>query len=276
MRMRRPWRETLYQRLKPHCPRGYPQEYTYLSDPTRRFVSRDSARTILQSIYDNRRQEDPIYERMLPFVIGDLGVAPVRRVEQQPYNGMVYDFCGCDNECFIGGEMPAMLHNSNRADLLDAALLRPGRMDKKIPILAPDAEERAAILGVLTRAGFAGSPEKDFPTPEQYASLADPMIDYTGAEIEGIVGKAVQLRARSRRLSILEVLQQAYERIIPTTQNIGLMTRLALFYCNDLDLVPQEHRELARQLRHPGARAELLEEQEATELSPRRPRRRDW
>ncbi len=165
---------------------------------------------------------------------------------------------------------------SNRPDLLDTALLRPGRLDKKIPILAPDAHERAAILAVLTRAGWASAPEKDFPTPEQYATLVDPMIDYTGAEIEGVVGKAVQLRARNRQFSILEALQQAYEKILPTTQNIGLMTRLALFYCNDLDLVPEEHRELARALRHPGARAELLEEQEETELSPRRPRRRDW
>jgi SpoVK/Ycf46/Vps4 family AAA+-type ATPase len=165
---------------------------------------------------------------------------------------------------------------SNRPDLLDAALLRPGRLDKKIPILAPDAHERAAILAVLTRAGFAGAPDKDFPTPEQYATLADPMIDYTGAEMEGIVGKAVQLRARTHQLSILEALQQAYEKIIPTTQNIALMTRLALLHCNDLDLVPAEHRELARQLRHPATRAELLEEQQdESEHSPRRPRR-NW
>ncbi len=165
---------------------------------------------------------------------------------------------------------------TNRPDLLDSALLRPGRMDKKIPILAPDAEERAAILAVLTRAGFADSPDTDLPTPEQYTSLAGQMEEYTGAELEGIVGKAVQLRARNRQLSILEALQQAFEKILPTTQNIGLMTRLALLFCNDLDLIPEQHRELARQLRHPGARAELLEEQEETEHSQRRPRRRDW
>lgn len=102
------------------------------------------------------------------------------------------------------------------------------------------------------------------------------MEEYTGAELEGIVGKAVQLRARNRQLSILEALQQAFEKILPTTQNIGLMTRLALLFCNDLDLIPEQHRDLARQLRHPGARAELLEEQEETEHSQRRPRRRDW
>ena len=165
---------------------------------------------------------------------------------------------------------------TNRADLLDTALLRPGRLDKKIPILAPDASERAAILAVLTRAGWASAPDKDLPTPEQYTSLAGPMEDYTGAELEGIVGKAVQLRARNRQLSILEALQQAYEKIIPTTQNIALMTRLALLHCNDLDLVPAEHRELARALRQPATRAELLDEQQdETEHSPRRPRR-NW
>ncbi|HEU5375560.1 MAG TPA: ATP-binding protein [Ktedonobacteraceae bacterium] len=165
---------------------------------------------------------------------------------------------------------------TNRPDLLDAALLRPGRLDKKIPILAPNAIERAAILSVLTQAGFPDAKAKDFPGTDEYATLAGMMVDYTGAEIEGIVGKAVQLRARNRQLSIADALRQAFEKIIPTTQNITLMTRLALLHCNDLDLVPEEHRDLARQLRHPGARAELLEEEtEETELTQRRPRRRE-
>lgn len=269
--------KTVYQRLQPYVRRGQrPHAYSYLSDPSRELVSRTSACTLLQWIHENRRKDDPIYERILPFVFGDLGVSPVQHIKQRAYNGLVYDFCGCDNECFIGGEMPVMLHNTNRPDLLDAALLRPGRMDKKIPILAPDAEERAAILAVLTRTGFADSPDTGLPTVEQYTNLAGLMEEYTGAELEGIVGKAVQLRARNRQLSILVALQQAFEKILPTTQNIGLMTRLALLFCNDLDLIPEQHRDLARQLRHPGARAELLEEQEETEHSQRRPRRRDW
>src|SRR5712692_4225971 len=106
---------------------------------------------------------------------------------------------------------------SNRPDLLDAALLRPGRLDKKIPILAPDAAERASILAVLTRAAF---PDAELPTQEVFEAIASPMENYTGAEIEVIVGKAAQLYARqSLQVTIDEALRLAYERIIPTTQN---------------------------------------------------------
>lgn len=158
---------------------------------------------------------------------------------------------------------------SNRPDLLDAALVRPGRLDKKVPILPPDAIERASILEVLTCAAFS----KDLPTQEQYQLLAGQMEGYTGAEIEGIVGKAAQLRARSHdKLGVADALQSAFERIIPTTQNIEAMTRLALLHCNDLDLVPAHLRDLARQLRHPQGREEVSEVEE-NEPQGRRTRR---
>jgi SpoVK/Ycf46/Vps4 family AAA+-type ATPase len=262
---------TVYKRLKPHCRDDSPQEYSYLSDSKRRFVSRDSARTILQSAYENRRRDDPIYERMLPFVFGDLGVTLVQSIESRPYAGMVYDFCGCDNECFIGGMLPVMLHNSNRPDLLDAALLRPGRFDKKVPILAPDEHERAGILQVLTVQAFPTV--KELPTEQQYQELAREMVDYTGAEIESVVGKATQLYARSdAKWSVIQALAEAFERIIPSTQNIGQMTRLALLHCNDLDLVPSHLRDLARAVRKP---AHTEEDEQETRLPQGRRSRRD-
>jgi len=163
---------------------------------------------------------------------------------------------------------------TNRPDLLDAALLRPGRMDKKIPVLAPDTQERVAILQVLTLQAFGDVPE--LPIAEDYQSLAEKMTDYTGAEIEGVIGKAFQLYARSKQTwSIAQSLLEAYERIMPTTGNIEQMTRLALLHCNDLDLVPVAYRELARQLRHPQARAELLDEQ-PDEIYQRGAKKRDW
>lgn len=160
---------------------------------------------------------------------------------------------------------------SNRPDLLDAALLRPGRLDKKIPILAPDEKERASILQVLTLQAFPHV--KELPTTEQYLELAREMIDYTGAEIEAVVGKATQLYARSgSRWSIAQALREAFDRIIPSTQNIEQMTRLALLYCNDLDLVPSHLRELARAVRKP---ASVNDEEQETQLPQARRSRRD-
>lgn len=162
---------------------------------------------------------------------------------------------------------------TNRPDLMDPALLRPGRFDKHVPILAPDQEERAAILEVLTRAAFPGE-EDAWPAPEVYQRLAEQMKGYTGAEIEAIVGKAAQLLARAQTaLSIGDALTQAFERILPTTQEVEEMTDLALRYVSDLDLVPQSLRERARQLRHPQARRRPEEAEEQNHLPARRTRR---
>lgn len=157
---------------------------------------------------------------------------------------------------------------SNRPDLLDAALLRPGRLDKKIPILAPDTDERAAILAVLTQEAFG--PDAALPSPEEYSRLAEQMEGYTGAEIEGIVGKASQLKAYAgQSWSIARCLQEAYERIVPSTRDIEAMTHLALTYCNDLDLVPAHLRELARRMRRP-----VTDEEQPPAQLPQNRRRR--
>ncbi len=45
--------------------------------------------------------------------------AIVRSVTRRPYDGYVYDLCGCDNEAFFGGEKPVLLHNSRVRDLFE-------------------------------------------------------------------------------------------------------------------------------------------------------------
>ncbi len=43
----------------------------------------------------------------------------IQSVEAKPFDGFVYDLCGCDNEAFFGGEKPVLLHNSRVRDLFE-------------------------------------------------------------------------------------------------------------------------------------------------------------
>lgn len=77
--------------------------------------------------------------------------AKIKSIRKLPFNGYVYDLCGCENEAFFGGETPILLHNTNRPDIIDPALLRPGRFDKLIYVPAPDLETRKKIFEIHTK-----------------------------------------------------------------------------------------------------------------------------
>jgi transitional endoplasmic reticulum ATPase len=76
-----------------------------------------------------------------------------------------------------------VLAATNRPDMVDPALLRPGRFDKIIEIPMPDEETRLAILKVHTR---RMSLNKDIKLPE----LAKLTENYTGAELENLCREA--------------------------------------------------------------------------------------
>jgi AAA+ superfamily predicted ATPase len=76
---------------------------------------------------------------------------------------------------------------TNRPDLLDPALKRAGRFDKKIPILMPTQAERAGVFGVLLRKYGFSCDVGDF------APFAEKTPGYTGAEIETVLRKAYEL-----------------------------------------------------------------------------------
>jgi SpoVK/Ycf46/Vps4 family AAA+-type ATPase len=128
---------------------------------------------------------------------------------------------------------------TNRPDLLDAALRRPGRFDKKVPFLVPDAEERAAIFMVMARAhGLGGA----LAVPPACIERTD---GWTGAEIEAAVVKAVEV-VEDEGLSIPEALTRATSVLAPSTADIEFMTGLALRECNDLDLLPPRYRAMVQ------------------------------
>lgn len=131
---------------------------------------------------------------------------------------------------------------TNRPDLLDPALKRAGRFDKKIPILLPDANERAMIFKVILKKYGFESDITDF-TP-----FAEATENYTGAEIEAVVRKAYEIANeydnKSSCIITEEILAQAVKKCRPRTQQIKFMTMLAVKECDDIDLLPQQYRHL--------------------------------
>ncbi len=125
---------------------------------------------------------------------------------------------------------------TNRPDLMDAALRRPGRFDKKIPFLAPDDSEREAIFEVMARK--YGVTIKSVP-----ASCVTATNGWTGAEIEAAVVKAVEVM-QDQGLAASKAMTYAVNAISPSTADIEYMTLLAVKECNDRDLLPPKYREM--------------------------------
>ncbi len=96
---------------------------------------------------------------------------------------------------------------TNRPDILDPALLRPGRFDRRVTVDAPDVKGREAILKVHTR----GKPLK---SDVDLALIARQTPGFTGADIENLVNEAAILAARSGKTEIGQAeLQAAIEKV---------------------------------------------------------------
>jgi ATP-dependent metalloprotease FtsH len=205
--------------------------------------------------------------------------AKVVEVVRRPYEGYVYDLCGCGQEAFFGGEKPILLHNSrvrdlfeqarrnarqggkgaiifideidavgrqrfagiggghdereqtlnallvemdgfdtqegiilmaatNRPDVLDPALLRPGRFDRQVVISLPDVLGREEILKVHTRRIRLG-PAVDLK------SVARQTPGFSGADLANLVNEAALLAARFNKDVVgTEELERSLERVI--------------------------------------------------------------
>lgn len=129
---------------------------------------------------------------------------------------------------------------TNRPDLIDPALRRPGRFDKKIPILPPNKVERMEIFKVMfNRYGIKYDCNIDFDF------LASNTEGYTGAEIEALVLKAFEIAEDSGSNVVRnEHIKEAMDLYIPTTRDIQRQVKLALQECNDKSLLPPEYRKL--------------------------------
>lgn len=187
----------------------------------------------------------------------------VESVSVEPYEGYVYDFCGCDNEAFFGGEKPLLLHNSrvrdlfqlakkaapaiifvdeidavgrvrgtgvgggndereqtlnqilvemdgfeptekvvvmaatNRPDVLDPALLRPGRFDRRVTIDLPDRRDREEILKIHAH-------KKPLGPDVALSVIAERTPGFSGAELYSLMNEGAILAARENRTEVTQ------------------------------------------------------------------------
>jgi cell division protease FtsH len=116
---------------------------------------------------------------------------------------------------FSGHEGVVVLSATNRPDVLDPALLRPGRFDRQIMVHPPDQRGRVAILRVHTRkVPLAGDVDL-----EQIASSTPGM---TGADLANLVNEAALLAARRRQDAVFQRdLTDALEKVqLGTARNV--------------------------------------------------------
>ena len=86
---------------------------------------------------------------------------------------------------------------TNRRDILDPALLRPGRFDRQIVVSYPDIKGREEILKVHTK-------NKKLSPDINLATIAKTTAGFTGADLENLVNEAALLAARKNRKAIVQ------------------------------------------------------------------------
>jgi len=122
---------------------------------------------------------------------------------EQTLNQILVEMDGFDNDTNI-----IIIAATNRSDVLDPALMRPGRFDRKVYITRPDVAGREKILEVHTR-GKPLEPDVDLKT------IAKITPGFSGADIENLVNEAAIFAARRGKSALGNVeFQDAMEKII--------------------------------------------------------------
>lgn len=108
---------------------------------------------------------------------------------------------------FEGGENVIVLAATNRSDILDPALLRPGRFDRRVHIPLPERPDREAILNVH----FEGKP---LDSNVDLSSLSKKTIGMSGADLANLTNEAAIFAARRKSKTIQNLdVTEAFERI---------------------------------------------------------------
>ncbi len=121
---------------------------------------------------------------------------------EQTLNQILTEMDGFENETNV-----IVVAATNRPDVLDAALLRPGRFDRRVIIDMPNMEERLAILEVHAR-------NKQFEKNVNLKKIAQQTPGFSGADLENLLNEAAILTAKKNRDKIIQDdLEHSIEKI---------------------------------------------------------------
>jgi len=127
---------------------------------------------------------------------------------------------------FESNEGVIVMSATNRPDVLDPALLRPGRFDRQIVVSIPDVKGREAILNVHTR--------KTVVAPNvELSVIARGTPGFSGADLENLVNEAALLAARKNKKEIeMDDFEQAKDKVLMGVERKSL-------------IIPYEERKIA-------------------------------
>ena len=122
---------------------------------------------------------------------------------EQTLNQILVEMDGFDTDTNV-----IVIAATNRPDILDPALLRPGRFDRRVVLDRPDMRGRRAILDVHVRG-------KPLAKDVNLDVIAQQTPGFTGADIENLVNEAAILAARRNKRAIgMAEFQEAIERVL--------------------------------------------------------------
>ena len=131
------------------------------------------------------------------------GVGGGNDEREQTLNQLLVEMDGFDKETSV-----IVMAATNRPDVLDPALLRPGRFDRQVAIDAPDVRGREQILRIHAK----GKPLAD---DVDLAVVAKRTPGFVGADLENLLNEAALLAAREHRAKItMKDLEEAADRVV--------------------------------------------------------------
>ena len=149
---------------------------------------------------------------------------------------------------FGANEGVIMIAATNRPDILDPALLRPGRFDRQVTVGYPDVKGREDILRVHAKG-------KPLAPDVNLATIAKSTAGFTGADLENLLNEAALLAARKdrRAITMAEIEEATIKVVVGTEKKSRIMSdkekkltayheaghAVATYYCDSQDPVHQ-------------------------------------